>query len=116
MSTKPYPALHYNVHFKSGALENCVTEHAICGPRPVDIDWVWIVEARRRAAPDEVLNRVTEQELCGIRPQDIDFVWVVEEKRNATPKEIRKLCKGEAKRPKVTETGWCRRAGRHRIL
>lgn len=51
-------ALHYNVHFKSGALENRVTERDLCGLCPVDIEWLWIVEARRRAAPDEF------RELC----------------------------------------------------
>jgi len=46
--------LYYNVHFKDGSLANKVTERAICGLRPVDIDWIWIVELRRRATPDEV--------------------------------------------------------------
>ena len=51
--------VHYNVHFKNGSsLENRVTEHQICGLRPVDIDWVWILELRRRATPDEI------QKLC----------------------------------------------------
>jgi hypothetical protein len=49
-----YGVLHHNVHFKAGNLENKVTERAICGLRPVDIDWVWIVERRRRATPDEI--------------------------------------------------------------
>ena len=50
--------LHYNVHFKDGSLANRVTERALCGLRPVDIDWVWDVENRRRATPQEV------QKLC----------------------------------------------------
>jgi hypothetical protein len=48
--------LHYNVHFKDRSLANRVTERALCGLRPVDLDWVWIVEARRRATPEEILN------------------------------------------------------------
>ena len=44
----------YNVHFKDGSLANRVTERAICGLRPVDIDWVWNVELRRRTTPEEI--------------------------------------------------------------
>lgn len=51
----------YNVHFKSGRIENRLTEREICGLRPVDIEWIWIVECRRRATPDEV------SKLCDIR-------------------------------------------------
>ncbi len=29
-----------------------VTERAICGLRPANIDWIWIVELRRRATPE----------------------------------------------------------------
>jgi hypothetical protein len=46
--------LRYNVHFKNGSLEDRVTEREIRGLRPVDIDWVWIVERRRRATAEEV--------------------------------------------------------------
>ena len=53
--------LRYNVHFKNGSLENRVTEREIRGLRPVDIAWVWIVERRRRATPEEV------SKLCEIR-------------------------------------------------
>jgi hypothetical protein len=53
---EPRGTVHYNIHFKSGNLENGVTERALCGLGPVDIAWVWIVEARRRAAPDENPN------------------------------------------------------------
>jgi hypothetical protein len=49
--------VHYNVHFKNGSsLEGRVTEPAISGLRPVDIDWIWIVELRRRATQEEILN------------------------------------------------------------
>ena len=54
--------LHYNVHFKNGSLVNPVTGREIRGLRPVDIDWVWIVERRRRATPEEV------SKLCEIGP------------------------------------------------
>jgi hypothetical protein len=47
--------VHYNVHFKSGgSLEGQVTDSALCGLRPADIDWLWIVEESRRATPDEI--------------------------------------------------------------
>lgn len=51
---EPRGTVHYNVHFKDGNLANRVTQRAICGLRPVDIDWIWIIEARRRAASDEI--------------------------------------------------------------
>jgi hypothetical protein len=38
---------HYNVHFKDGNTENRIIERAIRGLRPMDINWVWIVELRR---------------------------------------------------------------------
>lgn len=51
---EPRDNVHYNVHFMSGSLENRVTKRAICGLRPMDIDWIWVVELRRRATPDEI--------------------------------------------------------------
>jgi hypothetical protein len=54
LNFEPRNQIHYNVHFKDGSLANTVTQRAICGLRPVDIAWVWIVEARRRAASDEI--------------------------------------------------------------
>ena len=53
---KPRVAFLYNVHFKDGSLTTRVTERAISGLRPVDINWVWDVEHRRRATPEEVQN------------------------------------------------------------
>jgi len=51
---EPRGTVHYNVHFKSGSLENRVTERALFGLRPADLDWVWLVEERRRARPDGI--------------------------------------------------------------
>lgn len=51
---RPRGAPSYNVHFKDGRLANRVTERALCGLRPLDIDWVWDVEHRRRVTPDEI--------------------------------------------------------------
>ena len=51
---EPSGIVYYNVHFKNGSLENRVTGRAICGLRPVDIDWIWLVEERRRASPGEI--------------------------------------------------------------
>jgi hypothetical protein len=55
-NNRPHRALHYNVHFKNGNRENWVTEPAICGLRPADIEWVWVSEDRRRATTEEILN------------------------------------------------------------
>lgn len=60
---KPCSTVLYNIHFKDGSVANKVTERAICGLRPVDIDWVWDVEHRRRATPEEV------QELCKLNSE-----------------------------------------------
>ncbi len=46
--------LHFNIQLKGGALENRVTARGFEGLRPVDIEWVWIVEEKRRATLDEV--------------------------------------------------------------
>ena len=43
--------VHYNVSFKSGALQ---TEHALCGLRPQDIAFVSIVEEKRNATQEEI--------------------------------------------------------------
>lgn len=59
---EPSGIVHYNVHFKSGSIEKRVTERAICGLRPRDIDWIWIIENRRRATPEEIRT------LCDVGP------------------------------------------------
>ena len=51
---EPRGTAHYNVHFKSGNLENRITERVIRGLRPLDLDWIWIVELRRRASQEEI--------------------------------------------------------------
>jgi hypothetical protein len=51
---KPSSTVHYNVQFKTGLLANRVTERAMCDIRPADIDWLWIVEQKRRATPEEI--------------------------------------------------------------
>jgi hypothetical protein len=40
--------------FKAVEMRNRVTEHSLCGLRPADIDFVWIVEEQRRATPEEI--------------------------------------------------------------
>ena len=40
---------HYNVCFKAGH-----RQRDLCEFRHQDIEWVWIVEAKRRATPDEI--------------------------------------------------------------
>jgi hypothetical protein len=46
--------LHHNIQCKGGALLNRVTTRGFEGFSPKDIDWVWIVEEKRRATPDEI--------------------------------------------------------------
>ena len=53
---KPCVALLFNIHFKDGSVANKVPERALCGLRPVDIDWVWDVEHWRRETPEDVPN------------------------------------------------------------
>lgn len=52
----PPETCHYNVTFKSGGLLNRVTHRDLCGLKHQEIDWVWIVEEKRRATPDEIRN------------------------------------------------------------
>jgi hypothetical protein len=39
-----YQSSHYNLKYKSGALLNRITARDICGMRPQEIEWIWIVE------------------------------------------------------------------------
>jgi hypothetical protein len=49
-----YKAAHYNLRYKSGALLNGITARDVCGIRPQDIEWIWIVEERRSATTEEI--------------------------------------------------------------
>lgn len=51
-------AAHYNLKYKTGALLNRITAHEVCGIRPQDIEWVWIVDQNRYATSKEI------RELC----------------------------------------------------
>ncbi|MGA7245589.1 MAG: hypothetical protein WBX19_20575 [Terracidiphilus sp.] len=42
-----YKAAHYNLKYKTGALLNRITARDVCGIRPQDIEWIWIVEQNR---------------------------------------------------------------------
>jgi hypothetical protein len=53
-----YKAAHYNLRYKTGALLNRLTALDVCGIRPQDIEWIWIVEQDRYATPEEI------RELC----------------------------------------------------
>jgi hypothetical protein len=50
----PPGTCHYNIHFKGGVLRNRVTVRGFEGLPPANIEWVWIVEEKRRATPDEI--------------------------------------------------------------
>jgi len=51
---------HFNVCFKSGVLLNRVQRSIICCLSPKEIDWIWIVEEKRRATADEI-RKLCEQ-------------------------------------------------------
>jgi hypothetical protein len=45
---------HYNVQFRVGGLVNRVTARDLCALSFQDIAWVWVVEERRHATPEEI--------------------------------------------------------------
>lgn len=45
---------HYNVMFKGGGVRKRVTERSLRGLRTTEIDWLWVVEQKRRATPEEI--------------------------------------------------------------
>jgi len=49
-----YDAKHYNLKYKAGALLNRIIAHDVCGIKPADIEWIWIVEEKRNATPEEI--------------------------------------------------------------
>jgi hypothetical protein len=51
---KPTGTVHYNVKFKSGGLLNRLVANEVCGLKPAEIEWVYLVEAKRYETPDEV--------------------------------------------------------------
>jgi len=53
-----YKSGHLNLKYKSGALLNRITARDVCGIRPQDIEWIWIVEEKRNATQKEI------RELC----------------------------------------------------
>lgn len=53
-----YKSTHYNLKYRTGALLNRITAHDLSGIRPVDIEWIWIVDQDRYATEKEI------RELC----------------------------------------------------
>ena len=51
---EPTGTVHYNVKFKSGGLLNRLVAIEVCGLKPMEIEWIYLVEARRQATPDEI--------------------------------------------------------------
>jgi hypothetical protein len=47
-------SFRFNVRFKNGTLDTRVVAAYIEGRKPAEIDWIWILEARRKATPEEV--------------------------------------------------------------
>lgn len=53
-----YNAVHFNVKFKSGGLLNRLTAREVYGLSPREIEWIYLVEEKRNATPQEI------RELC----------------------------------------------------
>ena len=49
-----YKLKHYNIQFNAGGLVNRVTAGDLCELSPQDIAWVWVVEEKRHATPEEI--------------------------------------------------------------
>jgi hypothetical protein len=45
---------HFNVKFKSGGLLNRLVATEVCGLKPREIEWIYLVEEKRLATPDEI--------------------------------------------------------------
>ena len=50
----PMGTAHYNIQLVGGALWNRVTARYFEGMKPEQIEWVWMVDAGRRATPEEI--------------------------------------------------------------
>ena len=55
--------VHFNVRFKSGGLLDRLTAREVYGLTPREIEWIWIVEEKRNATPEEI------KELCRPTPK-----------------------------------------------
>ena len=51
---EPTGTVHYNVKFKSGGLLNRLVANEVRGLEPSEIEWIYLVEAKRQATPDEI--------------------------------------------------------------
>lgn len=51
---EPEGTSHFNVKFKSGGLLNRLLAVEIYGLRPGEIEWVYIVDVKRNATPNEI--------------------------------------------------------------
>jgi hypothetical protein len=50
------PDTLYDVHFKGGGVRMRVTGRSLRGLRAPKVDWLWNVEQKRRATPEELLK------------------------------------------------------------
>jgi hypothetical protein len=51
---EPIDSIRFNVKFKSGGLLTRLVADEVCGLRPAEIEWVYLVEQRRNATPEEI--------------------------------------------------------------
>ena len=50
------PETLYDVHFKGGGVRKRVTGRSLRGLRAPEVDWLWAIEQKRRATPEELLK------------------------------------------------------------
>jgi hypothetical protein len=50
----PKGTVHYNVKFKSGGRLNRLEAIEVRGLKPREIEWIYLVEEKRNATPEEV--------------------------------------------------------------
>jgi hypothetical protein len=51
---EPKGTIHFNVKYRLSGLDNRVLARHFTGCTPSEIEWVWIVEAARRATNEEI--------------------------------------------------------------
>lgn len=50
----PKGALHFHIKYRERGIDNRSLAHELKGCKVSEIEWVWIIEERRQASPEEV--------------------------------------------------------------
>ncbi len=69
-----FKAMHYNLKYKSGALLNRITAHDVCGIKPSDIEFIWIVEEKRNATAEEIKKLCSKRDSEALSDSVTDLV------------------------------------------